>query len=144
MGIFRNKKNKDPYYESERLPDEAPTNCPRCGSRIEAFNAVKFDDRSPAPIEEGWSMAGVVPESRMQVQVNGLWKHHPVPAKCIIVQHEGDFENAEYVCLGLADRGEVEEFLAEDFPRGVVPDSVTDKPPCGWHGLKSDYKIKWI
>lgn len=136
-------------FRRAKGPELAPTidkpwACPRCGSRIEKFAGVEFTEKSPAPIKEGWSIAGVIPESSVQVEVDGKVKREPIPAKCILVKPHVVDENVTYVCLGLKNREEVDSYLAPDYPRGNVPASCVSAPPCGWTGAESDYGTKWI
>lgn len=146
MGIldfFTRRKNRDPLYKSEKIPDEGPRNCPVCGSRIEAFAEVVITEDSPAAIEDGFVIGGVIPERARKVDYEDAYVD--VPAKVILVRLDGPAPcGPEYVCLGLKNRADVMRYMAPDFPNGRVPISVESMPPCGWRGISSDYGIKWI
>jgi len=138
--------------ESDQDEEELPLNCPRCGSKILCFDRVHLlNSDEPAPprtSKDGWSIAGTVPPVKLQeVSPSGQLIDRTLPSKTIFVMHEAsptEVSIPEYVCLGLADREEVETYLAREFPGGKVSADVIDRPPCGWRGLAADYKNKWL
>lgn len=149
----RNQKSISLENDSDRDEEELPLNCPRCGSKILCFDRVELLNSDCEPtvhraFENGWSIAGTVPPVKLQeVSPSGQLINRSLPPKTIFVRHKASLTEVsvpEYVCLGLADREEVETYLAREFPRGKVSADVIDRPPCGWRGLAADYKNKWL
>lgn len=53
-------------------------------------------------------------------------------------------DQGNWWCRGLKTREEVERYLAPLFPRGIVPESIDSKPPCGWVGKSADWGVLWL
>ena len=49
-----------------------------------------------------------------------------------------------WYCRGLANREEVEQYLAPEFPKQEIQKQVQSKPACGWSGRNADWGKLWI
>lgn len=75
-------------------------------------------------------------ETKARVQATGPQSCPRCNAR---IEREGDI----WVCQGLSDRAEVEQYLTWCSPNGEVPSFLTSRPPCGWSGKHEDFGSVW-